>query len=66
MSSPVRGIYTGDQNDYNTTSAEFITIASKGNCKRFWRVSRFIFKWWICIKWSKGNLLLVDITVDLE
>ena len=35
MSSPVRGIYTGDQNDYNTTSAEFITIASKGNANDF-------------------------------
>ena len=35
MSSPVRGIYTGDQLDYNTTSAEFITIASKGNAADF-------------------------------
>ena len=35
MSSPVRGIYTGDQNDYNTTSAEFITISSTGNATDF-------------------------------
>ena len=34
MSSPVRGIFTGDQNDSNA-SAEFITIASKGNAIDF-------------------------------